>query len=287
MVDAYQGKGDMTDQPPVAGRSPAKRSEDDQPTLVLPLANIMETQHLPAAEVQIEAETPNENAPAAETRTSRLKKFFTSTPTRKAASIAGAILLAAFSGIAGAVSPSLFSHAPNKSEGATQHIFYVPWSGAGGLSEGIHVANSVSGYCWTTSSISLRYDAYRCLISNKFIYDPCFASYTGTSVACPMPSPTDIIMIKLDRPLPTAKRSPSATQTTPASTVWLVVLADGDRCYAIYAMANAPGGMSLTYTCKDGDLYGNINGGSPIWTIWEQKTGAADMTLAPIAQAYS
>ena len=80
---------------------------------------------------------------------------------------------------------------------------------------------------------------------------------------------------------------PVSPDATPTSTVWLAVLADGASCYAIYAMADSPGGMSLSYVCKEGDLYGNLNGSGAIWTIWEQKKGAADMTLAPVAEAYS
>jgi hypothetical protein len=281
----------MTDQPPNTERSSGKTSEDDQPTLILPLAGIAGPQHPPTAEERTERETRDENPaltsiPAAKSKISRLKKFFTSSPSRKVASIAGALTLAALSGIAGAAASGLFSQAP-KSDTATQHIFYVPWSGAGGLSEGLHVASSVNGHCWTNSTVSLRYDAYRCLGPNNRIYDPCFVADSERSVACPMPSPTDVTVIRLVQPLPKTNHSPSEVQATPASTVWLVVLADGDSCYAIYAMSDTPGGMVLTYACTEGDLYGNLNDGGATWKIWEQKNGAADMTLAPVAQAYS
>jgi hypothetical protein len=274
----------MTDHPPVAGRSSDMKSEDDQPTLIMPLTGAAGPQHLSTTEEQTKNEAHDSNPSTAKSRVSRLREFLTSSPTRKTA-----VILAAISGVAGTEASGLFSH-PAKSENATQHIFCVPWSETGGLSDGIHVRRTVSGYCWTNSSISLRYDAYRCFGPNGFIYDPCFVSDSEKSVACLMPSPTDITLIRLVKPLPDTNHSPSevqATPTTPASTVWLVVLADGGMCYAIYAMADAPGGMYLTYTCKEGNLYGNLNGSGATWTIWEQKTGAADMTLAPVAQAYS
>lgn len=52
-------------------------------------------------------------------------------------------------------------------------------------------------------------------------------------------------------------------------------------------MPDSPGGMSLTYACKKGELYYNLNSNGTTWTIWEQKTGSAEMTLAPATQAYS
>lgn len=281
----------MTDQPPTVERSSGKTSEDDQPTLILSLPGIAKPQHPPAVEERAERDAHGGNSALtstspAKSRISRLKKFFTSSPSRKVASIVGAITLAALSGIAGAAASGLFSQAP-KNDSATQHIFYVPWSGTDGLSKGLHVASSVTGYCWTNSTVSLRYDAYRCLGPNNRIYDPCFVADSESSVACPMPSPTDVTVIRLVKPLPRTNHSPSEVQATPASTVWLVVLADGDNCYAIVAMSDTPGGMVLTYACNQGDLYGNLNGGGAIWTIWEQKNGAADMTLAPVARAYS
>jgi hypothetical protein len=58
------------------------------------------------------------------------------------------------------------------------------------------------------------------------------------------------------------------------------VLANGDSCYAICAMPDSTGGMSLTYARKKSDLYGNLNSNGTTLTIWKQKTCAADMTLA-------
>jgi len=52
-------------------------------------------------------------------------------------------------------------------------------------------------------------------------------------------------------------------------------------------MPDSPGGISLTYARKKGDLYGNLNSNGTTLTIWEQKTCAADMTLASVIQAYS
>jgi hypothetical protein len=281
----------MIDRPSSMEGSSGKKSEDDEPTVILPLASTGKPQHPPIAKESVTREAHDADPvlapkPTKKNKVNRLKKFFASSPSRKAASIAGAIVLAALSGIVGAGAPGLFSHTP-RSETATQHIFFVPWSETGGLSEGIHIASSVKGYCWTNSQVSLRYDAYRCFGPNSLIYDPCFASGSQRSVACPMPSPTNVTVIRLVKPLPEGNNSPAKVQATPTSTVWLVVLADGASCYAIYAMADSPGGMSLSYVCKEGDLYGNLNGSGAIWTIWEQKKGAADMTLAPVAEAYS
>ena len=267
-----------------------KTSEDDKPTLILPAAEIKEPDYLPAIGGPIKREShdgdqAHASTPVSKSRIGRLKRFFTSSPSRKAASIAGAVLLASISGVAGAA-PTLFSHTA-KDRDSTQHIFFLPWSETGNLSGGVHVASSVSGYCWVESQVSPRPDTYRCFGPNSTLYDPCFAADSQKSVACPTPSPIDVTVIRLTRPLPEVQRSSWDMKTGPASAVWLVVLADGDSCYAIYAMTDSPGGMSLSYACKKGDLYGGLNRNGAMWTIWEQRTGAADMTLVPVAQAYS
>lgn len=280
----------MSYEPPSIKRSVGSMSEDEKPTLILPRASLKEPDQSSPADGLIKRESHNGDqvhvsTPAPESRISRLKKFFTSTPSRRVASIFGAVALAVISGAVGAA-PTLFNHAP-KAQSSTQHIFFLPWSEAGGLSSGLRVSSSVRGYCWTNSQVSSRPDAYRCFGPNAFIYDPCFADDSQKSVACPIPSPADVTVIRLTKPLPEVNPTPWDIKTGPASAVWLAVLANGDSCYAAYVMADSPGGMSLSYSCRKGNLYGDMNRDGATWTIWEQKEGVADMTLAPVVQAYS
>ena len=285
----------MADQPPAANR-PSNTTPDDQPTLILPTFSYCESNKSSASVAAPEGKAPSkphliENPTigverSAEKRFSRLKKFCTSSPSRKVASAVGAIAIAALSGVAGSLAPSLFSSNSGSST-ATQRILYAPWIYGDKLSPSLQVAHTIKGTCFTQSAGSMRYDAYRCINDNGILYDPCFSDDSQKFVACPIPSPADITLIRLEKPLPVPDKESPETQVTSSSGVWLVELADGTYCYRIAAASYSPGGMLLTYGCKDGNLYGQLNRGSEKWAIWEQKNSSADLAITSVVKAYT
>lgn len=216
----------------------------------------------------------------------RLKKFCTSSPSRKVASAVSAIMIAALSGIAGTLAPS-FIHSQMGRADVTQRVLYAPWIDGDTLSPSLHIARTIKGFCWTQSDSTPRDDAYRCMQNSGWIYDPCFSDDSQKSVVCPTPSPVNVTSIQLGKPLPEPEAASTEGQATSGPTVWLIDLADGDDCYRISAASYSPAGMPLTYTCKNGNLYGELNRTGKTWTIWEQKKGSADLTIASIAKAYT
>lgn len=116
------------------------------------------------------------------------------------------------------------------------------------------------------------------------ILDPCFAGPNGPSnqVVCAYPSADSVTLMKLTEPLPHFAL-PSAL-----SSPWLLILADGERCYHSTGGTMNTGGLRLDYECNHGsiDLYGNISRASRIWTIFQQRSGSLTMTRTQIAKAY-
>jgi len=113
----------------------------------------------------------------------------------------------------------------------------------------------------------------------------------GSVVVCPMPDPNNVTVIHLTRSLETGYSASSPEKVDPASAtsiVWLIILDNGTRCYRVSGANASSSGMSDNYDCLGGDaLYNDPQRTSPIWTIFEQRLGTADMTLASIAKAYS
>jgi hypothetical protein len=283
----------MAGQPPDVIRS-SDTKPDDQPTLILQQlkcgesnepAEIMDAQEgKPPGKVLRAEDSAIAGSDPTITSFGRVKKFCTSSPSRKAASAASAIMIAALSGIAGTIAPG-FLH--SRSSTATQRILYAPWIDGDELSPNLHVARTIKGNCWIQSDETPRRDAYRCLGGDSQIYDPCFSNDSQKAIVCPMPSPEDVTSLRLEKPLPKPGVNPPEDQLPSGSAVWLIDLTDGDDCYRISAASYSAGGMLLTYECKDGNLYGEVNRDSNKWTIWEQKKGSADLTLASIAEAYT
>lgn len=240
----------------------------------------------PAEQDHVSGRSSSTELPA-KRRAHRFWKWLTGTPRRKAFSGLGAILLAAVSGVAGTAASGMFTGSGPVKPIVTQSLVFAPWISLTRVAPDIHVAARVTGSCWTSSIASGRPDAYRCMGGN-LILDPCFANpmapFTAGShwVACPFPAPNSITLIHFRGQLPS-----SVSASGPTDNAWLIILGDGERCPLITGGTFSPGGLRLNYQCHSGGLYGEPQENSPTWTIFEQRNGTSDMTLVPIAQAYS
>lgn len=173
---------------------------------------------------------------------------------------------------------------PGPGHAGTTVVHYRPWAPTG-LAAGIGTAHRANGSCWTASIASSRPDAYRCIDDHNQINDPCFASsYQHQAVACAYPSPTAVTLITLTQPLPAG--NPQPTEASDVQTVWLIVLDDGELCFANTGMAPMAHNMSLTYTCPRGDLYGEPDHNTVEWTIAYQPVSSTNLSTQPVARAY-
>jgi hypothetical protein len=165
---------------------------------------------------------------------------------------------------------------------ATQVIAYEPWA-VNTLAPGIQVASTVKGSCWTSSGVSDRSDAYRCLSGNN-LFDPCFASPYVSSpgqVACPYPSPESVTVINLTKPLPL--QSLPGQQPNP----WLLDLANGQQCFSHTGAVIEVGGMPALFSCGPrASLLGKPQRSNRTWTIYYQAQPGSSLTMVPIAKAY-
>lgn len=220
----------------------------------------------------------------------RLWKWLTGSPLRRLLSALGAILVAAISALITTAVSGLFSGHIS----VTQTFVFTPWTATGHLSSAVQISVRLSGYCVPGgSNNSPRPDAHRCftLRGKQGIYDPCFAPefLPSTQVVCPFPNTVDVTLIDLTKRLPATPLPP--TVTTPSIRfAWQLVLSGGELCYRDNsAFSGSAAGIPLTYFCKDGNdyLYGNPQRSSTGWEILEQIKGAPNITLAPIAKAYS
>jgi hypothetical protein len=126
---------------------------------------------------------------------------------------------------------------------------------------------SASGYCFTSSDVTRRDDAWRCLVGNE-LFDPCFSSSLAFGiVVCPVPWTDSGTEINLSRPLP----SPSS-HTPPSLSLepWAVETADGDYCTLSSGASRVIHGQRLNYFCagepKQG-LWGFPSRKTQPWTI--------------------
>ena len=208
-----------------------------------------------------------------------------------------AIFVAVVAGIILEVTQPWITSQPAATIQDTKVIFYEPWNTSnpnGNTLSNVHVAHIFSGYCWLRSLATNRSDAYRCIShAGNLLLDPCFVSpflspSSETQVACPYPSPGSVTVLRLNRPLSNISTAPY--KSTPPSSVWLLVLADGTRCFAATGTTNVIAGelRQNYYECPGSrySLYGYPQHSSNLWTILEQKDGSSDITAVPIAEAY-
>jgi hypothetical protein len=217
----------------------------------------------------------------------KLIKRLTSTRTRRILlSGAGVVFTGALATIIGGlILPWISSSSPGAPD-ATQQVIFQPWSldAAGAVSQDIHIASRLSGKCWIHSYLSGRSDAYRCVAGN-LVLDPCISNpYEGRAsrqVICPSPSTTSVALISLTESLPRSFKASDGPLTP-----WLLILADGEKCFEFAAAAPSTAGLVEDYSCGVDSLYGRVNRTDRLWTIFEQRPGASSMELVSITEAY-
>lgn len=155
----------------------------------------------------------------------------------------------------------------SRSRAATTIHLYAPFNG-GGIASGVRIAKTASGYCWTTSGVDARGDAFRCFVGN-FIHDPCFADQTGFAhyVLCPLYTPgSKVLRINLTKQLPPNPANSDPTRYAP----WAVRTTSGKWCTILSGATGQVAGMRINYGCTGGGtLIGNPRrSASSPWTIF-------------------
>lgn len=131
----------------------------------------------------------------------------------------------------------------------TTETFY-PWTSHGQLRQGLRVAASVRGTCWTGSIAVSASDAYRCVTTSDDIHDPCFAppGKDFRVLAC-LVAPWD----EVTRFVLTAPLAPSARHVSGRPQVWAMTLHGGARCVLDTGTAVAVAGRNLNFYCTPGE----------------------------------
>ena len=126
---------------------------------------------------------------------------------------------------------------------------------------------SASGYCFTSSDVTRRDDAWRCFVGNS-LFDPCFSSqFAFGIVVCPIPWQGSGTEIHLTKPLPK-----SGSHTVPSLSLqpWAVETVSGSFCMLSSGASNLVHGQRLNYFCgrsaKQG-LWGFPSRKKQPWTI--------------------
>jgi hypothetical protein len=139
--------------------------------------------------------------------------------------------------------------------------------------------SSRNGYCWTSSLDILRPDAWRCMDTNQYIFDPCISPLNGTGyVVCdayPLRS-GDGFKLYLTQPLPDpVPIDPNLEK----SFAWAFELFDGTTCSLIQA-STWPTCLPR-YSCSDGlDVKDYPNPG----LLWTAERGQFSVSSCSIAQ---
>ena len=125
-------------------------------------------------------------------------------------------------------------------------------------------ATVADGYCWESSNVTRRVDAWRCFVGNT-IFDPCFSSEFANNVVCPKPWNDTAVEINLTKPLPKASnRASPSLQLQP----WAIQTASGANCVFASGASSLVGGKRLNYVCSAKlGLWGYPNRKSRTWTI--------------------
>jgi hypothetical protein len=128
-----------------------------------------------------------------------------------------------------------------------------------------------SGYCFTSSDVTWRDDAWRCFVGNA-LYDPCFSSPLAFGVVvCPIPWSDTATEIRLTKALPS---SGSHTPPSLALQPWAIETAAGAHCLLSSGASNVVHGKRLNYFCGKNVKYG-------LWGFPSRKTQPWTILQAP------
>ena len=121
-----------------------------------------------------------------------------------------------------------------------------------------------SGYCTSSSKVTLRLDAWRC-VAGTTILDPCFSSEFADNVVCPMPWNDTGTEINLTKPLPTPTNHASPSLRLAP---WAIEITAGAACVLTSGAAPSVHGKRLNYVCSAKlGLWGYPDRKTQPWTI--------------------
>jgi len=123
-----------------------------------------------------------------------------------------------------------------------------------------------------------RPDAWRCMIADGHIFDPCFQDPSGSQaflVCAGSPFTDTVTLLDLTEPLP-PRRGNSADSSN--SLPWALVLADGRQCTFMGGATDAIPQGRLNYGCSDGGvIYGGPDKSAKLWTaLWSASVQMYD-----------
>jgi serine/threonine protein kinase len=145
----------------------------------------------------------------------------------------------------------------------------------------VHVTNTVSGSCFTSSSAVARADAWRCTVGNNLV-DPCFE--TGAEqVLCPIGGPFGGTGLLVNLPSNDLSNQVPNKDSGTKGLPWAIELDNGWKCLAFTGATNVIDGQRLGYGCSNGaGLYGNPHRSSSVWTIYGAGAHANTISSEPI-----
>jgi hypothetical protein len=182
--------------------------------------------------------------------------------------------------------------------------YIVPFT-PDGLNAALTAATTEEGVCGFGSSAALdRPDAWDCISASNQIYDPCFENpYVPpdepAQVACfDSPFTSDVTLLTLTEPLVREKEASSAgspgasandaNALQPWDLPWAVDLANGDRCTLLHGTLIVIAGQTVNYGCSEGgQILGEVNHGSSVWTVDYLANGAYISALVDVVAAWS
>lgn len=142
---------------------------------------------------------------------------------------------------------------------------YDPFAG-GKLAPGLTLTKALRGSCVAGSSATPRAGAWRCFSGNA-VLDPCFAKAGVKWLACPVTTPFDkrVARLNLTKPLPAAL----ANKARPGvGHPWTIRLTNGTVCAFLTGATIAFHGERVNYGCdRRTFLAGVPDRTTPTWTI--------------------
>jgi hypothetical protein len=132
---------------------------------------------------------------------------------------------------------------------------------------------NVSGSCFTSSDVTRRDDAWRCMVGNT-LYDPCFSSSLAFGIViCPVPWQGSGTEIHLSKPLPK-----SSSHTIPSLSLqpWAVETVAGAFCVLSSGASTVVHGQRLNYFCGK-------NAAQGLWGFPSRKKQPWTIRIAPLS----
>lgn len=175
---------------------------------------------------------------------------------------------------------------PRQAPKRTQVNDIRPWTTDGIPNDDITMTGETIGTCWSSSSATMRVDAWRCSAENQ-VLDPCFAPAPGpeyTVLLCMGTTPDRMVRLTVTEPLPgNNNHIPGGPDIEPI----IIDLDDGNSCRMTTGATTVQAGERQNYGCTDGgSLYGEVDKTDLVWTIVYRQASTAAARNVPIVAVY-